>query len=66
MSRLFKNAKAFTPKPKAPKRKRVEESVAEQSIALLLQKRNLIERNIADDFLDAEIREKMVLERVKS
>lgn len=65
MSRLFKNAKAFTPKPKAPKRKRVEESVAEQSIALLLQKRNLIEGNILDDFLNDEIRGSNVLERVK-
>jgi hypothetical protein len=66
MSRLFKNARAFTPKPKAPKRKRVEESVAEQSIALLLQKRNLIEGNILDDFLDDKIRGSNVLERVKN
>jgi hypothetical protein len=65
MSRLYKDGKVVMPKPKKLKPKRVEESVAEYNIALLLQKRNLIERNIADDFLDAEMRERMVLERVK-
>ena len=65
MSRVYKDGKVVMPKPKKLKPKRVEESVAEYNIALLLQKRNLIERNIADDFLDAEMRERMVLERVK-
>jgi hypothetical protein len=65
MSRLFKDGKQYTPKTKIPKPKRVEESFAEHNIALFLQKRNLIERNIADDFLDAEIREKIVSERVE-
>lgn len=65
MSRLFKDGKEYMPKPKTPKPKRVEESFAEHNIALFLQKRNLIERNIADDFLDAETREKMVSERVE-
>ena len=36
-----------------------------KSIALLLQKRNLIEGNILDDFLNDEIRGSNVLERVK-
>ena len=65
MSRLFKDGKEYTPKLKTPKPKRIEESFAEHNIALFLQKRNLIERNIADDFLDAEIREKMVSERAE-
>ena len=65
MSRQYKDGKRYEPKPKVPKRKRVEESFAEHNIALFLQKRNLIERNIADDFLDAEIREKMISERVE-
>ena len=63
--RQFKDGKEYTPKPKTPKPKRIEESFAEYNIALFLQKRNLIERNIADDFLDAEIREKMVSEHVE-
>ena len=65
MSRLYKDGKVYTPKPKAPKRKSAEESFVEHNIALLRQKRNLIEGNIADDFLDAKIRERMVSERVK-
>jgi hypothetical protein len=66
MSKLFKDGKAYTPPPKAPKRIRVEESVIEQNIALLLQKQNLIEGNIVDDFLDVEIRDRKVLERIKN
>ena len=65
MSGQYKDGKPFNSKPKAPKRKRVEESVIEQKIALLLQKRNLIEGNILDDFLNDEIRGSNVLERVK-
>jgi hypothetical protein len=65
MSRVFKDGKEHTPKPKTPKPKKIKESFAEHNIALFLQKRNLIERNIADDFLDSEIREKMVSERVE-
>jgi hypothetical protein len=65
MSRQFKDGKPFKPKPKAPKRKRVEESVVEQKIALLLQKKNLIDENIVDEFLDVKIRNKKVVERIK-
>jgi hypothetical protein len=65
MSVKYKDGKLFEPKPKAQKRKRVEESVNEHTIALLLHKRNLIQQNIADDFLNPEIREMMVLERIK-
>ena len=65
MSRQYRDGKPFKPKPKAPKRKSVEESVNEQNIALLRQKLNLIKDNIADDFLDENIRKKMVLERAK-
>ncbi len=65
MSGQYKDGKKIVPKPKAPKRKSVHESVNEQTIALLLQKRNLIQENIADDFLNPAIREAMVSERVK-
>jgi len=65
MARQFKDGKPFKPKTKAPKRKRVEESVIEQKIVLLLQKKNLIERNIVDEFLDVDIRHRKVLERIK-
>lgn len=65
MSGQYKNGKPFEPKPKVPKPKKIEESLAEHNIALLRHKRHLIEKNIADDFLDAEIRERMVLERAK-
>jgi len=66
MSRLFKDGKEYTPESKAAKPKRVEESVAEQNIALLHQKLNLIKENIADEFLDLETRHKKVYERAVS
>jgi hypothetical protein len=66
MSRQYKDGKPYEPKPKAPKRKDAQVLVSEHYIALLRQKRNLIERNLADDFLDVEIRERMVSERAKN
>ena len=65
MARQYKDGKLFSPKTKAPKRKRVEECVVEQKIALLLQKKNLIDENIVDEFLDVKIRNRKVVERVK-
>ncbi len=65
MSGKYIGGKLEMPKPKAPKRKSADELFVEHNIALFLQKRNLIERNIADDFLDAEIRERMVSDRAE-
>jgi len=63
MSRQYKDGKPFAPKPKNPKPKKVEEAVAEQNIALLRQKFNLITPNVADEFLDLETRDKKILQR---
>lgn len=65
MSRLHKDGKQFEPKPKSPKRKSAQESVAEQNIALLRHKSYLFQENIVHDFFNPETRKVMVLERIK-
>lgn len=65
MSGQFKDGKQIESKPKAPKRKTAQESVHEQTIALLRHKSYLFHENIVDAFLNPETREVMVLERVK-
>jgi len=66
MSGQYKDGRRFEPKPKAPKRKNADELFVEHNTALLLQKLNLIQQNIADDFLDIETRHKKVYERAVS
>lgn len=63
MSRQFKDGKPFKPKPKVPKRKTADELFAEHNTALLLQKINLLQQNIADEFLDDQVRVKKIIER---
>jgi len=63
MSVKYKNGKKFELKPKAPKRKSAEELYAEHNTALLLQKLNLLQKNIADDFLDDQVRSQKIYER---
>jgi hypothetical protein len=63
MSRQFKDGKPFKPKPKATKRKTADELFAEHNTALLLQKINLLQQNIADEFLDDQVRVKKIIER---
>ena len=63
MSRQYKDGKPFEPKPKAPKRKDAQELVAEHNIALLLEKLNLMKQNIADDFLEDQVRNQKIIER---
>jgi len=59
----YKDGKKFEPKPKAPKRKSAEDLYAEHNTALLLQKLNLLQKNIADDFLDDQVRSQKIYER---
>ena len=63
MSGQYKDGKSFEPKPKAPKRKSSDELFAEHNTALLLQKLKLMQENIADDFLDDQVRNQKIIER---
>lgn len=63
MTRLIKDGKPFEPKPKAPKRKSAEELYAEHNTALLRQKLSLMQKNIADNFLDDQARSQKIYER---
>jgi hypothetical protein len=63
MSGQFKDGKLFKPKPKAPKRKTADELFAEHNTALLLQKINLLQQNIADELLNDQVRVKKIIER---
>jgi diacylglycerol kinase family enzyme len=63
MSGQYKDGKKIVPKPKAPKRKSAEELYVEHNTALLLKKLNLLQKNIADDFLDDKVRSQKIYER---
>jgi hypothetical protein len=63
MSGKYIGGKLQTPKPKVPKRKSADELFVEHNTALLLQKLNLIQQNIADDFLDDQARSQKIIER---
>jgi hypothetical protein len=63
MSGKYIGGKLQTPKPKAPKRKSADELFVEHNTALLLQKLNLLQQNIADDFLDDQARSQKIIER---
>jgi hypothetical protein len=63
MSGKYIGGKLQTPKPKAPKRKSADELFVEHNTTLLLQKLNLIQQNIADDFLDDQARSQKIIER---
>ena len=63
MTRQYKDGKPFKPKSKVPKRKTADELFAEHNTALLLQKINLSQQNIADEFLDDQVRVKKIIER---
>ena len=63
MSDQYKDGKKIVPKPKAPKRKNAEELYVEHNTALLLKKLNLLQKNIADDFLDDKVRSQKIYER---
>jgi len=61
MSGQYKDGKPFEPKPKTPKRKSSDELFVEHNTALLLQKLNLMQQNIADDFLDDQARSQKIV-----
>ena len=63
MSGQYIGGKLQTPKPKVPKRKSADELFVEHNTALLLQKLNLLQQNIADDFLDDQVRSQKIVER---
>lgn len=63
MSGKYIDGKLQTPKPKAHKRKSANELFAEHNTALLLQKLNLLQQNIADDFLDDQARSQKIIKR---
>jgi len=63
MSGQYKDGKPFEPKPKTPKRKSADELFVEHNTALLLQKLNLMQQNIADDFLDDQARSQKIIKR---
>jgi hypothetical protein len=63
MSGQYIGGKLQTPKSKAPKRKSADELFVEHNTALLLQKLNLLQQNIADDFLDDQVRSQKIVER---
>jgi hypothetical protein len=63
MSGQYKDGKPFEPKPKTQKRKSADELFVEHNTALLLQKLNLLQQNIADDFLDDQARSQKIVER---
>ena len=61
MARQYKDGKSIDPKLKAPKRKSADELFLEHNTALLRQKINLLKDNIADEFLDDQVRVKKLL-----
>ena len=61
--RQFKDGKPIDPKQKRPKRKSADELFVEHNTALLRQKINLLQENIADEFLDDQVRVKKIIER---
>jgi hypothetical protein len=63
MSGKYIGGKLQTPKRKVPKRKSADELFVEHNTALLLQKLNLLQQNIADDFLDDQVRSQKIIER---
>lgn len=63
MSGKFISGKLQALKGKAPKRKSADELFVEHGTALQLQKLNLLKQNIADDFLDDQVRSKKIIER---
>lgn len=63
MSGKYIGGKLQTQKPKIPKRKSADELFVEHNTALLLQKLNLLQQNIADDFLDVQARSQKIVER---
>jgi hypothetical protein len=63
MSGKYIGGKLQTQKPKVPKRKSANELFVEHNTALLLQKLNLLQQNIADDFLDDQARSQKIIER---
>lgn len=63
MSGKYINGKLQVSKPKAPKRKSADELFAEHNTALLLQKLTLMQQNIADDFLDDQVRSQKIIKR---
>jgi hypothetical protein len=63
MDRQYKDGKPIDPKLKAPKRKSADELFLEHHTALLRQKINLLQDNIADEFLDDKVRNKKIIER---
>ncbi len=63
MSGQYIGGKLQTPKLKAPKRKSADELFVEHNTALLLQKLNLLQQNIADNFLDDQVRSQKIVER---
>jgi hypothetical protein len=63
MVRQFKDGKQIDPKLKVPKRKSADELFIEHNTALLRQKINLLQENIADDFLDDRVRVKKIIDR---
>jgi hypothetical protein len=66
MVRQFKDGKQIDPKLKAPKRKSADELFVEHNTALLRQKINLLQENIADEFLDDQVRVKKIIDRAIS
>jgi hypothetical protein len=63
MARQYKDGKPINPKIKAPKRKSADELFVEHNTALLRQKINLLQDNIADEFLDDQVRVKKIIDR---
>ncbi len=63
MDRQYKDGKPIDPKLKAPKRKSADELFLEHHTALLRQKINLLQDNVADEFLDDKVRDKKIIER---
>ena len=63
MSGKYIGGKLQTPKRKVPKRKSADELFVEHNTALLLQKLNLLQQNIADDFLDDQARSQKIIKR---
>lgn len=63
MSGQYKDGKRFVQKPKEPRRKSADELFVEHNTALLLQKLKLMQKNIADDFLDDQARSQKIIKR---
>jgi hypothetical protein len=63
MSKQYKDGKPFEPKLKTPKRKSSDELFVEHNTALLRQKINLLQENIADEFLDDQVKVKKIIDR---